>query len=225
MRILIVEDEVRLAMALQEILTEAQYEVATAYDGITALDMALRDGYDLILLDVMIPGKDGLVVASELRRLHVKSSILMLTAKDSTNDKVMGLDCGADDYMTKPFATEELLARIRALIRRTQPVAAQAFTFGDLVYQPGTATLSAGDRKTRLNYKEAEIMKLLMASSSTIVSKDELINKVWGYNAQTSENNVEAYISFLRKKLLFLDSSVSIVSIKKQGYKLESSGC
>ena len=225
MRILIVEDEVRLASALQQILADSGYDSAIAADGLQALQQALHVDYDLILLDVMLPGKDGFAVASELKRLRVPSPILMLTAKDSVPDKVHGLDSGADDYMTKPFATEELLARIRALTRR-QPISApEEFSFGDLTYRPGSASLCCGSKSVRLNYKEAEIIKLLLTNAHCILSKDELISKVWGYDSDTSENNVEAYISFLRKKLSFLESTVSIIAIKKQGYKLEKHPC
>ena len=225
MRILIVEDESRLAMALQQILTEAGYETETAGDGNRALELALQGSFDLILLDVMLPGKDGIAVASELRRLHVQSPILMLTAKAATSDKVQGLDSGADDYMTKPFDTDELLARVRALTRR-QPVSApEEYSFGDLIYRPGSASLCCGSKSIRLNYKEAEIIKLLLSYHQGILSKDEIITKVWGYNSDTSDNNVEAYISFLRKKLNFLESRVSIIAIKKQGYKLEIPEC
>ena len=221
MRILIVEDETRLAMALQQILTEAGYETTTAFDGNKAMDLALSSAYDLILLDVMIPGKDGLAVASELRRLHVRTPILMLTAKATVPDKVLGLDAGADDYMSKPFDNAELLARIRALTRR-QPISVpEAYSFGGLSYDPGSAMLLFGEKSVRLNYKEAEIIKLLLTHTHAILSKDEIITKVWGYNSDTSDNNVEAYISFLRKKLNFLEAKVAIIAIKKQGYKLE----
>ena len=225
MRILIVEDETRLAMALQQILAEAGYETEAAYDGNKAIDLALTCHYDLILLDVMIPGKDGLTVASELRRLHVETPILMLTAKATVPDKVLGLDAGADDYMAKPFDNAELLARIRALTRRQSAQTPEKYAFGDLTYDTGSALLLCGTKSVRLNFKEAEIIKLLMRRHQTILSKDELITRVWGYNSDTSDNNVEAYISFLRKKIGFLQSNVSIIAIKKQGYKLEMPPC
>ena len=208
-------------MALTQILNEAGYETETAYDGNTAMDLALSAAYDLILLDVMIPGKDGLAVASELRRLHVQSPILMLTAKATIPDKVSGLDAGADDYMAKPFDNNELLARIRALTRRQSLSVPKQYSFGGLTYDPGSAMLTSGSKSVRLNYKEAEIIKLLLTNTVSILSKDEIITRVWGYNSDTSDNNVEAYISFLRKKLNFLEATVAIIAIKQQGYKLE----
>ena len=225
MRILIAEDESRLAVALQQIMNDAGYEAAIARDGASALKAALQSPFDLILLDVMLPEMDGFEVAAELRRLRVQSPILMLTAKDSVSDKVHGLDSGADDYMTKPFATDELLARIRALTRRKPVAPPEDYSFGDLVYRPSAAVLCCGSRQIRLNYKESEIIKLFMSFPDSILSKDELISKVWGYNSETSENNVEAYISFLRKKLTFLESKVSIIAINKQGYRVEMKQC
>lgn len=225
MRILIAEDESRLAVALQQIMSDAGYEADIARDGASALKAALQSPFDLILLDVMLPELDGFEVAAELRRLRVQSPILMLTAKDSVSDKVHGLDSGADDYMTKPFATDELLARIRALTRRKPVAPPEDYSFGDLIYRPSAAVLCCGSRQIRLNYKESEIIKLFMSFPDSILSKDELISKVWGYNSETSENNVEAYISFLRKKLTFLESKVSIIAIKKQGYRVEMKQC
>lgn len=225
MRVLIVEDEVRLAMALQQILSEAGYKTYVVHDGMDAMDAALRKELNLIILDVMLPGRDGFAVAAELRRQRVFTPILMLTAKDTVSDKVLGLDSGADDYMTKPFDTDELLARVRALTRRQTTVAPVELSFGDVTYRAGNASLVCGSREIRLNYKEAEIIKLLMTYPQFLISKEEIISKVWGYNAETSDNNVEAYISFLRKKLHFVESQVSIIAIKKQGYKLEYHPC
>lgn len=199
MRILIVEDEVRLAMALQQIVTEAGYEAQAIHNGAEALTAALHQEFDLILLDVMLPERDGFFIASELRRKRVRTPILMLTAKDTISDKVLGLDSGADDYMTKPFATDELLARIRALTRRHTAVQPQELSFCDLTYRAGNSSLRCGGKEVRLNYKESEIIKLLLANTEILLSKEEIISKVWGYNSDTSDNNVEAYISFLRK--------------------------
>lgn len=224
MRILIADDDQRLAQTLQQILSDSQYETVCVADGNDALREALRYPYTLILLDVTLPNRSGISVVRELRRLRVQTPVLLLTALDSVANKVEGLDAGADDYMTKPFATDELLARIRALIRRSNAGAPNTLQFGDLSFYPDTVSISCGNRETRLNFKEAEILKLLFSSPHSIVSKEELIHKVWGYASTTSDNNVEAYISFLRKKLHTVESQVSIVAIKKQGYRLEYNG-
>ena len=221
MCILIAETDQRLAQTLQQILSDAQYETVCVSDGNDALREALRHPYALILLNVMLPDRSGISVVSELRRLRVQTPILFLTALDSVSDKVEGLDAGADDYMTHPFAPDELLARIRALLRRTGGVTQKELHLGDLTFHPDNASISCGDQEIRLNYKEAEIIKLLLSTPHAIVSKEELIHKVWGYASTTSDNNVEAYISFLRKKLHIVESRVSIIAIKKQGYKLE----
>ncbi len=220
MCILIAEDDQRLAQTLGQILSDAQYESVCVSDGNEALGEALRHPYALILLDVMLPNRSGFSVARELRRLHVQTPILMLTRLDSVSDKVEGLDAGADDYMTKPFSSDELLARIRALTRRGAAGTPAELVFGDLLFRPESAVLYCGDQDIRLNYKETEIMKLLLSNPQSIISKEELIHKVWGYASTTSDNNVEAYISFLRKKLHIIHSKVSIVAIKKQGYQL-----
>lgn len=222
MRILVVEDEKRLANALKQILEEQRYQVDAAYTGNEGYDFAQSGLYDLIVLDVMLPGMDGFEVARKLRKNKIQTPILMLTAKSTVPDKVSGLDSGADDYMTKPFAPQELLARIRALSRRQGDVVADELSFGDICFVPAAGTLSCGQKEIRLNYKESQILKLLLARPSFILSKEELITKVWGYDSDAGDSNVEAYISFLRKKLSFISSNTLIVSVKKQGYHLEA---
>ena len=221
MQILIVEDEKRLADALKQILLEQKYMVDVVYDGNDGLDYGLSGIYDLIILDIMIPYRDGFEVVRELRKSKIQTPVLMLTAKDSVSDKVTGLDNGADDYMTKPFAPEELLARIRALTRRKGEVTLDETEFGDFNFNVSTCTLTKGIKSVHLNFKEAEILKLLIANKDVIISKDEFITKVWGYDSDAGSNNVEAYISFLRRKLNFVNSSTEIKSIKKMGYRLE----
>ncbi len=221
MRILVVEDEVRLARALEQILSEEKYMVDVVHDGEEAVDYGESDIYDVIVLDVMLPKKNGYAVATELRKAKIQTPIIMLTAKDAVNDKVKGLDCGADDYMVKPFSPKELLARIRALTRRQGEVILDEMKFGDLTLLPDTCTLTCGSKNTRLNFKECEVLKLLMSSPGSAVSKEDFILKVWGYDADTSDNNVEAYISFLRKKFAFLGSDVTISTLRKVGYKLD----
>ena len=221
MQILVVEDEKRLAQALKQILTEQKYMVDVVYDGRDGLDYGLSGIYDVIILDIMIPYKDGFQVAYELRRQKISTPILMLTAKDTVPDKVSGLNSGADDYMTKPFAPEELLARVKALTRRRGEVMLDETDFGDFNFNASTCELSKGSKSVHLNYKEAEILKLLIANRDTIISKEDIITKVWGYDSDAGSNNVEAYVSFLRRKFNFINSSTEIKSIKKMGYRLE----
>lgn len=224
MNILIVEDEKRLATALKQILTEQKYMADVVYDGDEGLDYALSGIYDLIILDVMLPCRDGFEVAQELRKNKIETPILMLTAKDTIADKVTGLDRGADDYMTKPFAPEELLARIKALTRRRGEVILDEEDFGDFNFNASTSTLTKGAKSVHLNFKEAEILKLLIANRDIIISKDDIITKVWGYDSDAGSNNVEAYISFLRRKFKFINSSTEIKAVKKMGYRLENKG-
>lgn len=224
MNILIVEDEKRLASALKQILTEQKYMADVVYDGDEGLDYALSGIYDLIILDVMLPCRDGFEVAQELRKNKIETPILMLTAKDTIADKVTGLDRGADDYMTKPFAPEELLARIKALTRRRGEVILDEEDFGDFNFNASTSTLTKGAKSVHLNFKEAEILKLLIANRDIIISKDDIITKVWGYDSDAGSNNVEAYISFLRRKFKFINSSTEIKAVKKMGYRLENKG-
>lgn len=221
MRVLIVEDEVRLAEALAQILKANKYMTDVVNSGLDGFDYGLSGIYDVIVLDVMLPEMDGFTIAKKLRDNKIQTPIIMLTAKDSTRDKVTGLDCGADDYMTKPFVPDELLARIRALTRRQGEVQLNEAAFADLTLNLSTGDLSCGNKSIHLNYKEAEILKLLMANPSSAVSKEDLITKVWGYDSDATDNNVEAYISFLRKKLQYLNSGVGITALRKVGYRLE----
>ena len=221
MKILIVEDEKRLAQALSQIMKEAKYQTNIAYDGADGLELALYGSYDVIVLDVMLPKKDGFSIVKELRASKINTPVIMLTAKDEVGDKITGLDKGADDYMTKPFVPEELLARIRALSRRQGEVIVEELSFEDLSLDISNAELRCKDKNIHLSFKEFEIMKILMSNQKTIIGKEILITKVWGDDSDAEDNNVEAYISFLRKKLSFIGSKVSLTTIKKLGYKLE----
>ncbi|MCI2112323.1 MAG: response regulator transcription factor [Ruminococcus sp.] len=223
MQILIVEDEKRLADALKQILIEQKYMADVVYDGNDGLEYGKSGIYDLIILDIMLPYKDGFQVAFELRQNKINTPILMLTAKDTVPDKVSGLNCGADDYMTKPFAPEELIARIKALTRRKGEVVLDETSYGDFNFIASTNQLSKGIKSVHLNFKEAEILKLFLSKPEVIISKEEIITKVWGYESDAGSNNVEAYISFLRKKLHFINSDTEIKSVKKMGYRLEKS--
>ncbi len=221
MNILIVEDEVRLAEALREIMMESKYLCDVVYTGTDGLDYAINGTYDVVVLDVMLPGMDGFSVVHEMRKQGIQTPVLMLTAKDDVNDKISGLDHGADDYMTKPFEPGELLARIRALTRRTGEVIFEELTFGDLKLLLSTNDLWCKGRSIHLSFKEFEILKMLMINSTMIISKESLIENVWGIDSDAEDNNVEAYISFLRKKFYYLGSEVGIVAVRKVGYRLE----
>ena len=221
MRILIVEDEPRLADALGQIMREQKYLTDVVHDGADGLDYAATGQYDVIVLDVMLPKRNGFEVVRALRENKVATPVLLLTARDEVSDKVTGLDCGADDYMTKPFSPEELLARIRALSRRQGDVVLKEMEFGDLVLNLSTYDLSCGARSVRLGFKEFEVLRILMANPKSIVPKEELINKVWGMDSEAEDNNVEAYISFLRKKFFYLGSRAGIGTLRKVGYRLE----
>ena len=224
MRILIVEDERRLAEALVQIMEEQRYQAEAVFDGADGLDYALSGQYDVIVLDVMLPKLDGFEVARRLRCAHVSTPILMLTARDEIPDKISGLDCGADDYMTKPFDIGELLARVRALTRRQGDVSGETLSVADLTLNLSTRTLSRGEKSVRLGFKEFEVLRLLMATARAVVPKEDIIARVWGMDSNAEDNNVEVYVSFLRKKLLFLGSDVSIGTVRKVGYYLEAAG-
>jgi len=221
MQVLIVEDEVRLAAALKEILEKEKYMVDVVHDGDSALDYITSGIYDVIVLDVMLPGQDGFTIAKKARAAKIETPIIMLTARNEIQNRVKGLDAGADDYMTKPFAPSELLARIRAVTRRQGEVITDKLTFGDLELDLSTCQLSKGVKSVHLNFKEFELLKLLIANQGSPMTKDTLITKIWGYDSDASDNNVEAYISFLRKKIAFLGSSVKISALRKVGYIIE----
>lgn len=224
MEILIVEDEARLAESLAELLKSQRCRADWVDNGLDGVDYALTGRYDAIILDVMLPKLDGFQAAKRIRQGGCSTPILMLTAKDEVADKVQGLDWGADDYMTKPFAPEELLARLRALTRRQGDVVADTLEYGGLALDLSTRCLGYGGKEVRLGYKEFEVLRLLLARPNLILPKEELLVKVWGTESDAEDNNVEAYISFLRKKLHFLGAKVAIRSARKVGYYLEVEG-
>lgn len=221
MRILLVEDEVRLADAIGQIMKSQKYTIDIFNDGKTGLDYGLSGIYDLIILDVMLPKQNGFEILKELRHHKITTPVLFLTAKDEIADKVHGLDLGADDYLTKPFATEELLARVRALLRRQGDVITDdCLHFEETELNLSTHELWCQDKKVQLGLKEFNILSCLMHHGNQIVTKELLIEKVWGYDADVDYNNVEVYISFLRKKLQFVKSSVKIKTVRGVGYCL-----
>ncbi len=222
MRILIVEDEQRLAEALAQILEKNKYSADISLDGESGLDNALSGVYDAIILDVMLPKINGFEVLRTMRRERISTPVMLLTAKDEISDKVHGLDLGADDYLTKPFSTEELLARLRALIRRkSDAVCENMVSFADLNLSLDSFELMCCGKSVKLGLKEFDIMKILLSYGSKVLSKETLIEKVWGYDSEAEYNNVEVYISFLRKKLMHLKSKVSIKTVRGVGYTLE----
>lgn len=196
MRILIVEDETRLAETLRQLMEDQRYQADMVGDGADGVDYGLTGQYDLIILDVMLPKVDGFEVARRLRSAHISTPILMLTARDDISDKIGGLDCGADDYMTKPFDSGELMARVRALTRRQGEVLGDVLKVGDLSLECSSRLLRVGERSVRLGFKEFEVMRLLMVNSRAVVSKETLIAKIWGLDSEAEDNNVEVYISF-----------------------------
>ena len=222
MRLLIVEDEVRLADTLRQLLHRQGYTADVCHDGVNGLDNALTGIYDLMVLDVMLPGLNGFQVARKLRDAGVTTPILMLTAKSDLSDRVHGLDCGADYYLTKPFEPEELMACVRTLLRRSggQLQESDTLTWGDLSLERGTFTLSCNGRDVRLSRREYDLMELLMRNGAQVVTKEQLLIKVWGYDSQAEDNNVEVYISFLRRKLTHLHSQVRIKTLRMLGYCL-----
>lgn len=213
-----------LAEALTQILKKHNYSVDAVYDGRSGYDFALSGIYDLLLLDVMMPEMDGFTVLRELRNEGVSTPVILLTAKGETNDKVTGLDCGADDYIAKPFSTEELMARIRAALRRKGEVIPEdALKFGDIELNTANLKLTALGKEIKLNLKESELLELLISRKQAVTSKEQIIEKLWGFDSEVEYNNVEVYVSFLRKKLAFLNSSVRINTIRGLGYVLEVS--
>lgn len=224
MRVLIVDDEKRLAAALKRILEDQSFRCEAVNDGHSGIDFAIKNHYDAIILDVMLPDIDGFEVVHRLRTAKVSTPVIMLTAKDSIPDKVNGLNNGADDYMTKPFSTDELIARVKALTRRSGEVILSTLTFCDLTLDLTNSDLSSGAASVHLSPKEFEVMRILMSSPKTTINKETLILNAWGADSNADDNNVEAYISFLRRKLRFLSSRVSIRNLQKLGYRLETEG-
>lgn len=222
LRLLLVEDEIQLSEALNQILSKNKYVVDAVYNGEDGLDYGLTDIYDVIVLDIMIPKLSGLEVLRRLRKENIKTPVLLLTAKGEIEDKVKGLDSGADDYLAKPFATEELLARLRALTRRQgEIINDNILEVGDIKLNISTYELEGPCNSIKLSLKEFEIIRCFMQRPRVIVTKDDLISKIWGYDSDAEYNNIEVYISFLRKKLGYVNSTTSITTVRGVGYKLE----
>lgn len=222
MRLLLVEDEKRMAQALCEILRLEKYEVDHFNNGIDGLAAAESDIYDIIILDVMLPGMNGFEIAENIRKKKIRTPILMLTAKSEVDDKVTGLDSGADDYLTKPFMTKELLARLRALGRRSFNITDSTLTFGDISLDVGSVTLTCTKNRqsVRLSEKECRILEYLIANQNQILTREQLAVKIWGFDSEAEYNNVEVYMSFTRKKLNFVGAKTEIKAVRGIGYEL-----
>ena len=220
MKILVIEDEQLLAQSIKAVLEQKGFEVETVYDGETGAEYARLGIYDLLILDVMMPGLDGFQVAKALRAGRCATPILMLTAKSGIEDRITGLNAGADYYLTKPFDTRELLACVNALLRR-QGGQVDELRFGNTVLDLSSSQLLCGEKNQRLSAREFDVMRLLMQSRERILSKEVLLARVWGYESNAVENHVEVYVGFLRKKLRAIGSDIRITAVRRLGYHLE----
>lgn len=216
-----VEDEHKIANSIKKGLEQDHYAVDVAYEGESGYDLAVTEEYDLIILDLMLPGMDGIQIAQQLRKENIHTPILMLTAKGQVEDKVKGLDIGADDYMTKPFAFMELLARIRALIRRPHKTEGNVLTVGDLTLDTTTYDVKRGDTRIRLSKKEFALLQYLMRHRDKVITKDQIINHVWDYDSDVLPNSVEVYINHLREKIDNPFASPPLIhTLRGFGYKI-----
>ncbi len=221
MRILLAEDEKELSNALVVILKHNNYSVDAVYDGADALDYGLSENYDVIILDIMMPKMSGLKVLEELREKGIHTPILMLTAKAEIEDRIYGLDLGADDYLSKPFAMGELLARVRAMGRRKAEFTPNLITVGNINLNKENYELSSDKSSFRLGNKEFQMLEMLMNNPKRLISTEQFMEKIWGYDAEAEINVVWVYISYLRKKLASLDANIRIKAVRGVGYTLE----
>lgn len=221
MRILIIEDETALAEALTEILKQNGYPADSIANGTDGLAYIRTGAYDLILLDIMLPGMDGLTILKTIRREKITTPVILLTAKSDLSDIITGLDAGSDDYLPKPFSTGELLARIRAVSRRGSVYAGNVYEYADLSLQKGSMELVCRSKSIRLGQKEFQLMELFLRNPRQVLPKELILNKIWGPDSESDYNNVEVYISFLRQKLQALQTCVRIKTNRGVGYSLE----
>ncbi len=221
MRILLAEDEKELSNALVTIFKHNNYSIDPVYNGEDALDYGLTDNYDVIILDIMMPKMNGLEVLKRLRRQGIHTPILMLTAKSEIEDRIQGLDMGADDYCSKPFATGELLARVRAMGRRKAEFTPNIIQAGNISLNKETYEMSNGKTGIRLGNKEFQMLEMLMINKKRLISTEQFMERIWGYDAEAEINVVWVYISYLRKKLASLDADIKITAVRGTGYTLE----
>ena len=221
MRLLLAEDEKELSKALCAILKHNNYSVDAVFNGQDALDYGLCENYDGIILDIMMPKKNGLDVLKELRENGISTPVLMLTAKAEVEDRILGLDMGADDYLTKPFSMGELLARIRAITRRKSEFSPNLLSSGNLSLNRETFELSVDNNSIRLGNKEFQMMEMLMSNPGRLISTEQFMERIWGYETEAEINVVWVYISYLRKKLSNLGAKLEIKAVRGVGYTLE----
>lgn len=224
MRILVVEDEFSLADIIAIKLRKEKYNVDISLDGEEGLDKALSDIYDLIILDIMLPKVNGIEILKEIRNNNIDTKVIMLTAKSSLDDKLIGFEKGANDYITKPFHIEELIARVNVQLRNNEKnINKDILKFGDIELNVRTSTITCikNNESINISYKEFMILEYLMNNSNQIISKEQIYDKIWGIDNYFESNNLEAYLSFVRKKLKIIDSDVTIKAIRGMGYKLE----
>jgi DNA-binding response OmpR family regulator len=220
-RILLAEDEKEMSNALTAILKHNNYSVDAVYNGVDALDYGMTGNYELLILDVMMPGLNGIEVVTKLRKNNINSPVLILTAKSQIEDRIVGLDAGADDYLCKPFAMGELLARVRAMSRRKSEYTPNIISLGNISLNKESYELYSGNNALRLGNKEFQMMELLMTNPKCIISTEQFMERIWGYDAEAEINVVWVYISYLRRKLEALGADIKIKAIRGVGYSLE----
>ena len=222
MNILIIEDEYSLADAVAETIKNENFNVCIKTNGEEGEDEALTENYDLILLDVMLPKKNGFEILRYLKQEKIKTPIIMLTAKSEIDDKLNGLENGADDYVTKPFSMRELMARVKAVLKRTNNIEdTEMLEFGDLILDVKNAKLKCKENEIQISGKELELIEQLLLNKNQVLSKESIVERIWGYESDAEYNNVEVYITFIRRKLKLIDSKVNIKAVRGIGYKLE----
>ena len=221
MKILIVDDEKELCKALSSVMEKRNFPCDVAFDGESGLDMALSGIYDIIVLDIMLPKLNGYEIVKTLRKEKISTPVIFLSAKSQTADKIEGLNCGADDYLSKPFETAELIARIKALLRRKNEFIGDTLSFGDITLNRDNCSIICGKKDMPLSKKEFGLLEALILSGEKAVNKERLIEKIWGYDNESEYNAIEVYVSFIRKKLTALNSKVNVKSLRGIGYILE----
>ena len=222
LRILIVEDEIEIADGIRTVLEKEGYQTDTVYDGLSGLDEMLSNIYDLVLLDIMLPKISGLDVLRSARNSGIDTPVILLTARSQTEDKIIGLDSGADDYLTKPFDAGELLARIRARFRRHESALTGVISFADIRLEQSSMKLYGREKSIKLAKKEYQLLEYLLINHGCILTRNMLVAKIWGYDDQAEYNQLDVYISFVRKKLKFVSADISIVTEKGVGYSLQA---